>query len=111
VVYQDDELSHFLFFAGFAGIDAVLLFAQARAGGAVARGRDLALVLGNAALVTAAIVANLAFEEIGLDLIFVGVVAVLALWLLRRRGPLPLIVYFASAYSVGLVVTAAVKLL
>jgi hypothetical protein len=107
--YQDDELSHFLFFAGFAGIDAVLLFAQAAFGGTVARGRDLALVLSNAALVCAAIIANLAFEEVGLDLIFVGLVAVLALALLRRHGPLPLIVYFASSYAAGLLVTAVVK--
>jgi hypothetical protein len=111
VAYHDDELSHLLFFAGFAGIDAVLLLAQASCGGAVAAGRDLALVLANATLVAAAIVANLAFEEIGLDLIFVAAVAALALVLWRRSGPLPLIVYFASSYVAGLVVTAVVKLL
>jgi hypothetical protein len=111
VVYQDDELSHFIFFAGFAGIDAVLLFAQAAAGGAVAAGRDLALIGANALLVCAAIVANLAFEEIGLDLAFVAAVALLALALLRRHGPLPLIVYFASSYTAGLAITAVVKVI
>jgi hypothetical protein len=109
VAYQDDELSHLLFFAGFAAIDAVLLLVQAAAAGPRLGRRDLALVLGNAALVAAAIVANLAFEEIGLDLIFVALVAGLALALLRRHGALPLIVYFAAAYAAGLVVTAAVK--
>jgi hypothetical protein len=109
VGYQDDQLSHLLFFAGFAGIAATLLAAQAAApeSGPV-RGRDRALVLVNAALVAAAIVANLAFEDIGLDLFVVAAVAVLALVLLLRRGPRPLILYYASAYTAGLLVTGVV---
>jgi hypothetical protein len=111
VAYHDDELSHLLFFAGFAGIDVVLLLAQAAAGGLVLAGRDLWLVLANAVLVAGAIVANLAFEEIGWDLVFVAFVAGLAVALLRRAGPLPLIVYFASSYVAGLLITALVKLI
>ncbi|HYM56770.1 MAG TPA: hypothetical protein VES79_02300 [Solirubrobacteraceae bacterium] len=113
VAYQDDELSHLLFFAGFAGIDVVLLLAQANAGVPALRaaGRDLALVLANAALVAAAIVANLGFEEIGLDLVLIALVAAISLVLLRRCGPRPLIVYFASAYVAGLVVTGAITLI
>ncbi len=111
VAYQDDELSHFLFFAGFAAIDVVLLAAQAAVDeGLRPRGRDLALILANAALVAAAIVANLGFEDIGLDLVVVALVAAIALGLLRSRGPRPVIVYFAAAYAAGLVVTTAVKL-
>src|SRR3712207_3275834 len=70
VAYQDDELSHLLFFAGFTGIAAVLLAAQARTPGTTTP-RDRALIAANAALVAAAIVANLSFEEIGADLVVV----------------------------------------
>jgi hypothetical protein len=107
VAYQDDELSHFLFFAGFAGIAATLLAAQAAAPAVATTAKDRTFVLGNAALVAAAVVANLGFEEIGLDLYVVAAVAILAVVLLLRRGPRPLILYYASAYTVGLLVTAA----
>jgi len=113
IEYHDDGLSHVLFFAGFAGIAAVLLIAQAAATGTAAlplAGADRALVLGNAALIAAAIVANLGFEAIGLDLVVVALVAVLALALLRRAGPRPVIVYFACAYALGLAATVLVRL-
>lgn len=113
VAYHDDELSHALFFAGFAGIAAVLLIAQAVATGAAAtelRGRDRALLLANASLIAAAIVANLGFEAIGPDLLVVAFVAALSVVLLRRCGPRPVIVYFACAYVTGLLVTGAVRL-
>ena len=106
IAYHDDGLSHLLFFAGFAGIAAVLLLAQAAAGPAAATRGDVRLVLANAALVAAAIVANLAFEPIGLDLLPVAAIAALAVWLLRRHGPRPVTVYFAASYLVGLVVVA-----
>jgi hypothetical protein len=112
IAYQDDELSHLFFFAGFAGIQAVLLIAQtAVAGATTARGgRERVLLLGNAGLLAAAIVANLAFEEIGLDLAVIALLAGAASWLLRRHGPAPLLLYFAAANVAGLVVTAALKL-
>jgi hypothetical protein len=110
VGYQDDELSHVLFFAGFAGIAAVLLAAQAAADGPAAAARDRALIAVNAALVAGAIVANLSFEEIGLDVFVVAAVAGLALALWLRYGPRPLIVYFGSSYTAGLLLTAALAL-
>jgi hypothetical protein len=109
VGYQDDELSHLLFFAGFTGIAAVLLAAQATVAGPTSR-TDRALILANATIVAAAIVANLSFEEIGLDLLAVAAVAVLAITLWLRLGPRPLILYLASSYTVGLVVTAALTM-
>jgi hypothetical protein len=109
VAYQDDELSHLLFFAGFTGVAAVLLTAQATTASATT-GRDRALILANASLVAAAIVANLSFEEIGLDLIVVAAVAALAIALWLRHGPRPLILYFASAYTAGLVITASLTM-
>jgi hypothetical protein len=110
IAYQDDGLSHLLFFAGFAGIDAVLLVAACFGPVRAMTRSDLALVLANGSLVAAAIVANLGFEAIGLDLFVVAAVAALALWLLWRFGPRAVIVYFASAYAAGLVLTAAVRL-
>jgi hypothetical protein len=108
VAYQDDELSHLLFFAGFAGIAATLLAAQSVVPAIATTAKDRVLVLANAALVAAAIVANLGFEEIGLDLFVVAAVAILAVVLWLRRGPRPLILYYASAYTVGLLVTALI---
>jgi hypothetical protein len=108
VAYQDDELSHFLLFAGFAGIAATLLAAQAAAPAIATTAKDRALIVANAALVAAAIVANLGFEEIGLDLLVVAAVAILAVVLWLRRGPRPLILYYATAYTVGLLVTAVI---
>ena len=112
VAYHDDDLSHVLFFAGLAGMDAVLLLAQAGARNLGTRlgTRDLALIGGNASVVAAAIVANLGFEEIGVDLLVVAAVAALALYLLRGRGARALIVYFAWAYLAGLAGTIAAKL-
>ena len=109
VAYQDDELSHLLFFAGFAGIAAVLLAAQA-AVSTPTTARDRTLIGANAALVAAAIVANLSFEEIGLDLAVVAAVAALAMALWARLGPRPLILYFGSSYTAGLVITAALTM-
>jgi hypothetical protein len=112
VAYHDDELSHGLFFAGLAGMDAVLLLAQAgtRTLGAHLSARERAIVLANASVVAVAIVANLGFEAIGLDLIVVAAVGALALYLASRRGARALIVYFAWAYLTGLIGTVAIKL-
>jgi hypothetical protein len=46
---------------------------------------------------------------IGLDLYVVALLAAIALWLLRRRGAQPLVVYYAVAYTLGLVATAIYK--
>jgi hypothetical protein len=109
IAYHDDGISHLLFFAGFAGIAAVLLLAQAAARPVASTRGDLRLVLANAALVAAAIVANLAFEPIGLDLLPVAAIAALAAWLLRRHGPRPVTVYFAASSVAGLVVVTLVQ--
>jgi len=72
--------------------------------------RDYALIGANAALVAAAIVANLGFEEIGIDIVVVALVAVLALALWRRHSTRPLIFYFGSAYGAGLALTLLARL-
>ena len=112
VVFHDDEFSHWLFFAGFVMTNAALMFLQVvfPYGGEIRRG-DRALIVFNALFIAAGIFANLAFEEIGLDLFVVALLAVVALYLMRRKGPQPLVVYYSVAYALGLVLTGGKLLL
>jgi hypothetical protein len=47
--------------------------------------------------------ANLGFEEIGLDLYVVALLALISTYLLLRHGRQPMFVYYTSAYCLGLV--------
>jgi hypothetical protein len=71
--------------------------------------RGTALVVVNALFVAAGVVANLAFEEIGLDLYVVAAVAVFAVVLLWRQPRQLILRYYAVAFVLGLVVTAVIK--
>ena len=53
--------------------------------------------------------ATLAFEEIGLDLYVIVLLALLSVALLRRYGQQPLLIYYNVAYWVGLGLTLVVK--
>ncbi len=72
-------------------------------------GDDL-LIAVNALFIGAGIFANLAVEEIGMDLYVVAIVAAFALVLLWRRPRLPILRYYTIAYLVGLMATAVAKL-
>lgn len=111
VIFNDDEFSHWVWFAGFVLINLTLLLTQAlfRYQGSW-RGRDPLLLIGNGLFVALGIFANLAFEEIGLDLYVVALLAFLALGLWRRYGRQPLFLYYTTAYFVGLVGTGIYKL-
>lgn len=104
VIFNDDEFSHWIFFTGFVMMNAALLYLQVlfphreRVGG-----NDIALLLINSLFLGAGVLANLGFEEIGLDLYVVAALAVLSAYLLWKRGRQPLFVYYASAYWLGLV--------
>jgi hypothetical protein len=112
VIFNDDEFSHWVFFAGFTLVNGALLLLQEHwPWSGRLRGQDLALLVGNGLFIGAGIFANLAFEVIGLDLIVVVILAAMSGWLLWRRGRQPLFVYYAVAYAVGLAATAAVKAL
>ena len=112
VVFNDDGLSHWVFFAGFVLVNAALMFLQALFPRRAAIGaRDTALIVLNAILIGAGIFANLAFERIGLDLYVVALLALVAFVLLRRLGRQPLLVYYATAYGLGLVATGLYKAL
>ena len=111
IAYHDDSFSHLMFFAGFTIINLVIMLTQVRHPDPHPSGRwDTVLITFNALFIGAGIVANLAFEAIGLDLYVVAVIAALALGLLLLRPRQPILQYYAIAYIVGLVGTALIKL-
>ncbi|HVF24272.1 MAG TPA: hypothetical protein VNA23_00195 [Anaerolineales bacterium] len=104
VIFNDDEFSHWVFFTGFVMVNAALLFLQMvfPYRGEVTTG-DVSLLVGNAVFLATGIFANLGFEEIGLDLYIVALLAILSIYLLWRRGKQPLFIYYTAAYWLGLV--------
>jgi hypothetical protein len=103
VIFNDDEFSHWLFFAGFVMGNVSILFVQDLF---PHRGNvsnwDIALLALNALFLGAAVLANLGFEEIGLDLYIVAFLALISAYLLSRRGRGPLFIYYTIAYWLGL---------
>lgn len=111
IIFNDDEFSHWVFFAGFVLVNGSLLLIQRLFPYRSNLSRmDKALLVINGLFIGAGIFANLAFEVIGLDLLVVLALTVLALWLLWRRGAQPLFVYYSTAYTLGLIATALYKL-
>ena len=104
VIFNDDEFSHWVFFTGFVMVNAALLFLQLifPYRERVTNG-DTVLLIGNAVFLAAGILANLGFEEIGLDLYIVALLAILSVYLLWRRGKQPLFIYYTAAYWLGLI--------
>jgi hypothetical protein len=111
IAYHDDGFSHLMFFAGFTVINLVIMLTQvAHPSPVVPTIADTVLIVVNALFIGAGIFANLAFEEIGLDLYVVAIIAALSVLLLWRMPRQPILRYYAVAYVVGLVATALVKL-
>ena len=110
VIFNDDEFSHWIFFTGFVMVNAALLFLQNifPYRGQLARG-DYVLLILNSLFLGAGILANLGFEEIGLDLYIVAFLAILSTYLLWRRGKQPLFIYYTSAYWIGLIASLAAQ--
>ncbi|MBL8102975.1 MAG: hypothetical protein JNM02_10625 [Anaerolineales bacterium] len=104
VIFNDDEFSHWIFFAGFVMMNAALLFLQVLfpCQEKVA-GKDIILLLANSLFLGTGVLANLGFEEIGLDLCIVAALAIFSACLLWKRGRQPLFIYYASAYWFGLI--------
>lgn len=112
IIFNDDEFSHWVWFAGFVGINATLMGIQALFPTRTSPSRyDGWLIVVNALFIALGIFANLAFEEIGLDLYIVALLAVLAWVLMWRKGRQPLLVYYATAYTIGLLATGIAKLI
>jgi hypothetical protein len=104
VIFNDDEFSHWVFFTGFVMANAAILFLQNifpyREN--ISKS-DIVLLALNALFLGTAILANLGFEEIGLDLYVVALLALISTYLLWKRGRQPMFIYYAIAYWLGLV--------
>ena len=107
VIFNDDEFSHWVFFAGFVLVNTAILFLQVLFPALEKLNRlDRALLVLNGLFIAAGVFANLAFETIGADLYIIALLATLSLGLLIRRGAQPMFVYYSTAYGLGLAGTA-----
>ncbi|MEJ2558830.1 MAG: hypothetical protein P8186_21970 [Anaerolineae bacterium] len=110
IIYNDDTFSHLVWFIGFILPNVALMFIQVLfPHPSPLTGRDQGLLAFNALFVGASIVANLAFEPIGLDLYVIALLAILALALVWKHGKQPLLFFYSVAYSLGLVATFIIK--
>jgi hypothetical protein len=104
VIFNDDEFSHWVFFAGFTLVNMAILFLQnlfphqERPNDS-----DVALLLLNSLFLGAGVFANLGFETIGLDLYIVAFLAIVSAYLLWARGRQPMFIYYTAAYWLGLI--------
>jgi|GEM_PF-500409 hypothetical protein len=114
IAFNDDDFSHHVFFVGFVIVNTVMLACQVLLPrhGELTRSERAGIVI-NALFIAAGIVANLAFEDIGLDLVVIVILAALAVIVFFRRDGKnqPLILYYATAYTIGLAVTIFVRLI
>ena len=104
VIFNDDEFSHWVFFTGFVMVNAAVIFLQVLfPHREEVSGGDIALLLLNSLFLGLGVLANLGFEEIGLDLYVVALLAFLSVYLLWKRGRQPMFIYYTAAYWFGLV--------
>lgn len=111
VIFNDDEFSHWLFFAGFVLINGSLLLLQVifpyRQ---TIEQRNVSLLVVNGLFIGLGVFANLAFEQIGLDLYVVALLALLSWGVWKVYGRQPLTIYYVTAYTLGLVATGIYKI-
>src|SRR3989344_1736881 len=106
IAYNDDEFSHYVYYAGFILLNiALMAYEYSYPRIKRIRGIDIAGIFANSFIIGLGIFANLAFEEIGIDLYIFGAVMLLAIWLLfKGKQPatyLPATMYFAMSYALG----------
>lgn len=104
IIFNDDQFSHWIFFTGFVMGNVAILFIQKLFPyqGKVTN-TDFALLALNALFLGAGVFANLGFEEIGLDLYVVALMAMISAYLLWRHGRQPLFIYYTIAFWLGLI--------
>lgn len=104
IIFNDDEFSHWIFFTGFVMVNVAILFLQGLfPHREKLTNTDFSLLALNALFLGAGVFANLGFEEIGLDLYVVALLALISAYLLWRRGRQPMFMYYTVAYWLGLV--------
>lgn len=110
IAYNDDTFSHYVYFVGFLLLNMVLILLEyAMPRKAAVTRRDFFFITWNALVIALGIFANLAFEEIGLDLYIVGALMLLTHWILVWGGKpmtsLPITFYFAVAFTLSVIGT------
>jgi hypothetical protein len=104
VIFNDDDFSHWVFFTGFIMMNAALLFLQNLFPHQEQLSKtDVALLIFNSLFLGAGILANLGFEEIGLDIYVIALLTILSLYFLGKKGRHPLFVYYTAANGLGLI--------
>lgn len=104
IIFNDDAFSHWLFFTGFVMGNVAILFLQNLFPYREKfSNMDVTLLGLNAVFLGLAVLANLGFEEIGLDLYIVAALAIISVYLLWRRGRQPMFIYYTIAYWLGLI--------
>ena len=112
VIFNDDSFSHWVFFTGFVMMNAALLFLQNLFPHQNQLSQsDVTLLVANSIFLGAGILANLGFEEIGLDLYVVALLAGVSIYFLWKRGKQPLFVYYTAAYWIGLITSLGAQIL
>jgi hypothetical protein len=112
VIFNDDEFSHWVFFTGFIMVNVAILFLQNLFPyQSKLSGGDVGLLLLNSLFLGAGVMANLGFEEIGLDLYVVALLAFVSAYLLWKRGKQPMFIYYTAAYWLGLIGSLAAQMM
>ena len=114
IKYNDDEFSHYVYYVGFILMNLALMLIEYNLPRKnEVKKKDLILISVNSLFIALGIFANLALEEIGLDLLFFGSVMLLSIYLLLQKSykKLPITFYFAVAYTVGVVGTLLYKII
>jgi len=112
IIFNDDEFSHWVFFTGFVMGNAAILFIQnIFPHREELTNTDFALLGLNALFLGAGVFANLGFEEIGLDLYVVVLLALVSAYLLWQCGRQPMFIYYTIAYWLGLAGSLIAKVL
>lgn len=114
IKYNDDEFSHYIYYLGFILLNISLMFFEYfMPRKTKVSKKDLTLIFLNSLFIALGIFANLAFEEIGIDLYIFASVALLATFLLfkgkEKIYQKPILFYFFSSYTLGVISTFIYK--
>ncbi|MBI4225683.1 hypothetical protein HY612_01070 [Candidatus Roizmanbacteria bacterium] len=114
VIFNDDEFSHYVYYLGFVLMNVSLMLLEYNLPRKKSVGtKDLLFIVPNSLFIALGIFANLAFEDIGIDLWVFASVMALAIYLLffakRKFAQLPVTFYFGVAYSLGVLSTFVFK--
>ena len=115
IITNDDGFATDAYYFGVIALNVALMLFELRNPRSPAASRKNLIGVGaNALVIGLGVFANLAFEEIGRDLLYFSLLLATALAVLafgrKRPGELPVTFYFALAYGLGVAGTAVAKL-